>query len=395
MNKRYYLYIAFYIILILGFIIGLPIFMQKSFNKKLPEVYSLSVNPDYYINFGDFEKTYYNKSWNKDREYRLGDYYITASRNSFCYGGNNFSFISTNAIRDNINKGARFLQLDVYSEPNNNYSRGAEPIVKTENLQLGTKPLKLEDCFEMISNVGWIKSNNFPLILYLKIKTDNIYCLEKVANMYLRKFSNRIIDKKYGFNGQDGKFPVREIPIKETLGKIILVTDIYPLVKPLDEFVNGNIIKLENQSREYKNFNFIQLDKNASQYGGISGVRADIKTIENDTQKSFYYVESTGSSSPISNMTDPLSTLYNTNFKPIFNNGIQLIGMNYNLYDDNMKQYIAFFKNSPLKLKDEKFRFKDIKPDDKKEEEIKYQENISINTGFEDTKSGRESWIKI
>ena len=395
MNKRYYLYIVFYSILIISFIIGLPFYMQKSFNVKLPNVYSLSVNPDYFIHFGDFEKTYYNDSWNKDREYRLGDYYITASRNSFCYGGDNFSLISTNAIRDNINKGARLIQLDVYSEPNNNYSRSAEPIVKTNNLQLGIKPLKLEDCFDMIANVGWIKSNNFPLILYLKIKTDNIYCLEKIANMYLRKFSNRIINKKYGFNGQDGKFPARLIPINETLGKIILVTDIYPLVKSLDEFVNGNIIKLENQSREYKNFNYIQLDENASQYGGISGIRADIKSIEDDTQKSFYYIESIGNSTPISDMTDPLGSLFNTNFKPIFDNGIQLVGMNYNLYDDNMKQYIAFFKNSPIKLKPEKFRFKDIKPDDKKEEEVKYQENISINTGFEDTSIGRDSWIKI
>lgn len=347
-----------------------------------------------------YDVEYYNNSYKKNIPLRLKDYYIAASNKSYLATGSSNSVPSTKALKEVIKKGARFIHLDVYSngtilDPN------AIPIVRDKTvLPKYGNPILLDDCLQIISSNAW-KKTSAPLLLYLEThfyKTDKIM-VKKVVKLLNKHLSKRYIDKSYGFKKKN----VGDIDISDTKDKIIIFTNDYDYLGDLNEYINGIIPSyIDDESlkdddtmpddqvhtgaipttefdatKDSSVVNVYDYFSDMNSYGGLSSRYNDLDSIKSHAKHSLSLVR------PImkynnDTLYNPIADMFNIDPTTSFDNGIQLVCMNYQYYDDNMKKYLEFFKDSSLKVKPEELRDIQkepvkVKKDDKTKEIVKKQ----------------------
>lgn len=313
----------------------------------------------------DIPTQYFNKLLNKNVDLKVCDFYWASSRKSYLPCGQTCDVYSYDAIRACILAGARLINLDIYADKS-----GKMPIVRGEvpmpEFMSGLKTyLDVEKCFKIIKNYGWISSSNYPLVLYLNINTDNKMVLFNLAKILNSVFGQHFLNKKYSFAGRTCNsnglsFPFGQIPIKEMFGKIAILTDKYPTIGVLDEFINGYV---ENG---HKYINQIDYTKSMQQYGGLLSKHTNIGDMINNNKfnltiiNSLYNTQSLTHSSECAlnqNFRNPKSDLYNAEPEDCWKVGCQFVMMNYQLGDDNMKIYFNKFSDSGLVLKPENLRY--------------------------------------
>ena len=326
----------------------------------------------------EYEIEYYNNDYKKNIPLKLKDYYIAASNKSYLATGSSNSIPSKRALKEVIKKGARFIHLDVYSD-SLIFEKDSTPIVRDKTLlpKYGN-PITLNDCLEVISQNGW-KKTSAPLLLYLEThfyKTDKII-VKKVVKLLNKHLSKRFIDKSYGFKSKN----IGDIDISEVKNKIIIFTNDYDYVGGLNEYVNGIIPSYKDDesstdddivpsdkvvmgakpttnfdsSKDKSVVNVYDYFSDMDSYSGLSSRYDDLNTIKYKAKKSLSLVR------PIlkydkDTIYNPLADMFNINPTSSFDNGIQLVCMNYQYYDENMKKYLKFFKDGSLKVKPEELR---------------------------------------
>jgi len=309
---------------------------------------------------GNIPVAFYNKIINDYQDLVLADFY---------YPGSYYSYLSDSPLNGSPSLEAlkivlstyksRVIHLDLFSDKKDIYDPKAKPIVRCENMKDGKKALDFDEVLGLINKWAWINSDpnnlSYPLFLYLNFNfnEDNESIYIKIYDSLLKVFSKYLVDKKYSFSGRNSTFPISMAKMKECIGKIIIITNIYPTKTVLDEIINSSTNNLNNSFNInlYKE-SYVTFDKI-----GISEDNDKTVLLNNSkTNINFYY---TLPNKKDANNNQDKQGLYNPSFQDCAQYGIQGTLMYLFIPDDNFNKWNLFFKNknnlNPV-LKDESLR---------------------------------------
>ena len=91
-------------------------------------------------------------------------------------------------------------------------------------------------------------------------------------------------------------------------------------------------------------------------YGGLTSRNNDVDKII-ETSKINLSVSRPVLSFSLENLVNPVADIFNIDPTTSYNNGVQLVCMNYQYFDENMKKYLEFFKDGSMKVKPDNLRY--------------------------------------
>ena len=337
----------------------------NSQNKQLLNI-SEKYGDNYLKTIDDIPISFFNKNDNNYQDLVLADFYYPCSYYTYLADSPLNGTPNLDAIKIALSKfKVRFVHLDIFSDSTDPYDPNANPIVRCENMKEGKDPLKVDDVFGIINKWAWV--SQYPLFLYLNFNFNesNEYLYIKIYDLLIKFFSKYFIDKKYSFSGRNGTFSISMAKIKDCLGKIIILTNVYPTRTVLDELINGSISGLTNNINlnVYKD-TYITYDKI-----GIAQDN-DKTTLLNNSKNNlnFYY---TIPNKSYKNNNQSKAGLFNPSFQDCAQYGIQGTLMYLFVPDDNLNKWNLYFKNknnlNPV-LKEESLRLVNTKTNEIKKQ---------------------------
>lgn len=324
-----------------------------------------SIANTYGINYlktvGNIPVSFLNSNINDYQDLSLCDFY---------YPGSAYSYLSTSPLNGTPDLAAinivlslykcRIIHLDVYSDSSDPYDPNANPVVRCETMQPGAVALKLEDIFASINKWAWINNDpnnvSYPFFLYMqfKFKPENENMYIKIYNSIVKFFSKYLPDRKYGFAGRNGTFPISLGRIKDFIGKIVIITNAYPTKTILDELINDSTYSLTNT------FNLVEYKPAYITFGTIGLAQDYDKTNILNSSKTNMNLFYTKPNTKNQNANQSKSSVFNPSFQDCAQYGIQATLMNVFIPDSNFKNWYDFFTNvnntNPV-LKDEMLRY--------------------------------------
>ena len=348
--KRISLYIFLCAIPIILVIVLFGLSVYKHYQSRADQgnaVFDVQLNPSYQVELNPIPTMFWNTYFSpkKHTELLLRDFWIASSYRSYqpCGGTNDVTSYKT--IQNVLEKGARAIHLDVWSStPDDLFDPSSEPIVRNKGLMgFVGKALDLEECCRIIANQAW-NGNKFPLLLYLEFHepaAKNKYLLAKVSKILYQYFSPRLLPPQYGFS----RIPVGTIPIRLAMGKIIFLTNEYPLQSSLNELINGTISNTNKQTCM-----IFEFSKEHADFGGIQSTENNTQDLIDFNQIHLSMVIPQHEDNP-KNSIAPKIDLHNPDPEDCWQHGFHMVFMNYQLYDDNMKKYVEMFKNAPFVIR--------------------------------------------
>ena len=347
---RWYFYLLG--LTILAFIIYYIVqFIKSITTNRINNCESVFSDPTYSVTMGDFPLTYTNPFYEREMDLTVADFYWASSRKSYIPCGLRYDKVSLSALQQVIEKGARVIELDIYAEEATAFDPNPKLVVRNDTIFPDATPLNLEDCFQVISTTAWSKNQNYPLMLIMNLHLgNNEACYRILRESIIGFFSNNLLDKKYGYCGRYNMFPLGKIPIKDTLGRVGIITNKYPVHDSVDELINATV---------EENNDFVQSVKYTTknvQYGGLIATFTDTNSLINHNKENIMSVENDGNVN-IVNIYKPKDDVHNIPFRDPYKYGVQWVKMYYNKYDQEMQDYIQFFKQSSLILKPDNLRY--------------------------------------
>lgn len=350
-SRKAILAIVAAIIALVAFLWGWDVFHSVYLNvdrrvAELMLVFDPSINPTYQVEFGQMPTQYWNPCFDKWLPLYLSDFYIASSYRPYQPGGNTYDVVSLKALKAVLEKGARFCFFDVWSSNSLGFvDPNAEPIVRNKTRLPKSKfqALAFEDCMKVIANNAW-SGTKLPFILYLnfhQLAAKNKWVMQKVAKTLFTLFGKRLIDKKYGF----ARYSAGRIPATDIMDRIVIMTNEYPLEGTMNELINGVVGPDNEQSGK-----FLLFGEDHFRYGGVKATSVQTDHLAEFNKTSLSVVVPYTPHVP-HNLYDPRSDVPNINFMDPFKYGFSVVCMNYQCYDENMKKYIQFFKDSPFVVK--------------------------------------------
>ena len=349
--------------------IGNETFSSESKSIQLDNIYKEN-GYDYLQLKYNIPIKYKNSKTKQYEDLLLCDFYYPGSHNTYLadspLNGTPDLYAIEKALTDFK---VRIITLDIYSDIENEYSQDANPVVRSKKLKEGAHPLNLNDCFKTINDYAWIPNNNndiaYPLFLILNFNfsDDNNILYDKIKEMIYNNFSKYLIDKKYGYNGY-GKNFISQATIEECLGKIILITNKYPVMS-LNELTNcsykknsgNNSLTINEYKRNYVEFNSIGVSQDFDKTELFNTCKTNIMFFYTDVNEEYENIEQSKAG------------LYNPKFKDLGQYGIQGTLMNLFIPDNNLNEWYTYFyrkSNFDPVLKSEKLRNIDIQKDNTK-----------------------------
>jgi hypothetical protein len=334
--------------------------ISYSSNPQIKDI-SNRYGATYLKTMGNIPVSFFNKTINDYQDLILSDFY---------YPGSYYSYLGNSPLSGTPNLEAleivlkeyncRIIHLDVYSDKTDEYDPKANPIIKCANMSANATPLNFEETMNLINKYIWLNNDpnnlSYPFFLYLNFNfnPNNEAIYLKIYSILLKVFSKYLVDKKYSFSGRNGTFPISMAKIKECLGKIIIITNIYPTKTALDEIINISSNNLSN------NFNIKLYKESYVKYDQIGISEDNDKTTllnNSKTNMTFYYSLPNES---YKNNSNSKAGLYNPSFQDIAQYGLQGTLMYMFVPDDNLQKWILFFKSknnmNPV-LKEESLRY--------------------------------------
>ena len=267
-------------------------------------------------------------------DYAFRDFHIKTSYNCCAVGGFKKDYVDLCALRNGIKQGCRCLDFEIYSINN-------EPVIATSSAK--TNYVKESRNFiPFIKAMKVVAEESFntpspcphdPMILHFRIKSENKVIYGKMADTLKAVFPERnLLHKKHGREYSDKN--LGDIPIEKLRGKVIICVD-----KTNSVFEDTSLDRYVNIC---SNSMFMRLHRNYD----VSYVQ-DFKELIDYNKTAMSMVIPDISANPDNvNPTIPLKY------------GCQLVAMNLQNNDENMKYYTKFFNDygTSFVLKNEKLR---------------------------------------
>jgi hypothetical protein len=224
----------------IGFVLLLLMFFfSKTFNVgrtveriKMFERYQKITNYQY------GNKEYGNK--------KLREVSILSSYNSCLNNNQMLTYVSENVLKQVIKSGARFLEFNVFGDK---FGTGGEPVVSNGfkrgewKLTMNTVPFEnviaiiADNAFKVLSDDGGAPNVNDPIFISLNLSTGyNVYCLDKIADIILDYFSERLLDPKYAYQFSN---ELHNIKMRDLQNKVVIFASKGFEGSKLEELVNA------------------------------------------------------------------------------------------------------------------------------------------------------------
>jgi hypothetical protein len=259
----------------------------------------------------------------------LLNFYVASSYNSCCAGDFQDSYVSLEPLEQIIFHGARVLDFEIYS-------MDGKPVVgasSTPNVNIkGTyNSIPVDDVLRRVSQLAFSSAKcanpNDPLFLHFRIKSNRKDIYPQLSSAIMENFAGRLMDARYSYEGRkmdDGETEnLTLVPLKELEGKVIIMA----------HQENDNYKETGNSFYELVNLGsnsiyFRQLRNHDVQYA------PDADALKSNNKISIA-------------LTMPDWSELNNNVPIVMHQamGCQMVCMNYQNLDRNMKYYLKFFND--------------------------------------------------
>lgn len=295
----------------------------------------------------DIPTKYYNTELKKYMDLYLCDFYWPSSYKTYIPSGTNKGRPTYEALkRALLDYKVRTVYLDVYSNSDTIGDVDAIPVVRSSSLYYNYDALDFYKCLQTIKRYAWYDDNtsNLPLILYLNIEfpADSIL-YDKMYYAIMKVFYSHLISKKYSFAGRGGIFPPGKIKMSDAIGKLIVISNVYPTRTKLDEIINGFSV---DTSGSYCYIN--QYTQDQIEYGGLVLNDTASNLINNHrTNIEFIYADNDSNTNTISNSK---VDLMNPNFTDCCTYGLQFVLMSLYYPDEYLNTWYKYFKDNSFRM---------------------------------------------
>lgn len=377
-----YLYIHLYSHLSEGFITSIPELVNKA---KAPYTTGrlkrcLSTYPKADPEFDDIQLTYKNKYFGgREFDLKLCDFYIAGSYKSYIPCGYTADIQSYDAIKRVLKMGARVIHLDLYSNESLD-----NPLVevRVEKPMKGdfNKPLQFEKICELISKKAWL-GHNYPLFLYLELHFTDKYLYQKMAKCILKHFEKRLMSQKYGFK----RYNMGQVSIRDALGRVVIILNKYPNDGLLDELTN------EATSDKHQYLKIMDYTDANIEYGGIKATETDGLFMINYNKFNMTFCKHEPEHK-YGNVVTLKNDIKNIDSSDPRKYGVHSVLAYYNKDDDDMRDYLNYFKKCSFVVKPDKLRYipKPKKPIKKQDKRLYYKPTSTTVPGI-----GGLPWLKF
>jgi hypothetical protein len=327
--NQYYLHL-FLIVLIIIITILLIMYVTNEIRKKNTNISTMKKDLD------AVDKNITNINFNDAvNQHNLRDYYIMSSYNSCCDGNFENGYVSIDALKQVIFRGARVLDFEIYSLDNKTVVAAS---YNNNYYQKGTyNSLNFEDVMDIIERYSFAASTapNYsdPLILHFRIKSNQSHVYKDMAKILASKFNNHKLSSKYNY--ESGGENIGSEPLENFKNKVIFVCD-----KENNMFQGTELDELINFTSGSV---FLQSLRNYDVLYAPNG-----STLIEENKKNMAI-----------SMPDLTSNDNNIDAGTHFKYGCQLVCMNFQNVDNNLIFYLEQFNeaNSAFILKPAELRF--------------------------------------
>lgn len=239
------IYITDNYIIILGLFIAFIVlvllyFFSKTFNvgrvKEKMKLYNL------YQKISDYD---YRESESGTRT--LKEVHVASAYNAANMGSQMLSYTSEHILTQVLRSGARYIELNIFASK---FGQDAIPVIDGGfkrgewKLMLNTTTFEqaiitiAQNAFKPLETEGGAPNSGDPLFLALNLSTGhNIYCLDKVADILVDYFSDKLLEPKYAYQFNKN---IQDIKMNEIQGKVIIFASSGYEGSKLEELVNSS-----------------------------------------------------------------------------------------------------------------------------------------------------------
>ena len=293
-------------------------------------------------NMGGLKPIQQNSQYILDK-YRLCDFYVASAYRSYLPCTNYFDYSSDDAVKECILYGARYVHLDVFPS---SFDQDAVPVCcageEVGNWHFTTKT-NLDTICNTIKTVAFsnlVQNNTDPFFIHITFKCwGSTSILNQSAVILKNHFDSRLLDPKYGYNGQYSGANLPLTYIGELLEKVIIICD----AKDNNDIVYSRMNELSN---------FNPNMTGTCRYMTYEQVRNtyDMKELREYNKKQITIVK------PSYTARDKM----NYNFYTPYYLGCQFLSMNYTNPDAFMQNYAKRFGEYSFVLKPKKLQYEPV-----------------------------------
>ena len=254
--------------------------------------------------------------------YRLCDFYTACSSYSVFPGAEIYDYVSDGIIPMAIKSGVRLIELDIYSDIND------QPVVGLKNQKLGIdyayNTVPFEACCVAVANTAFntvtSPASSDPFMLSLVFHTNKSKTLNAASEILKTTCRSHMLDKEYSYTRKNLAIE----PICNLQNKLIIVSGGNVKGTHMEELVN-----LSWDTSYLRRLTYSQASQPHDQDELINHNRNNITMV----------------------VPDIGDDLKNSNPQILFSYGCQWIMMNYGSIDDMMELYISEFQENSNILK--------------------------------------------
>lgn len=254
--------------------------------------------------------------------YRLCDFYMAGSSYSVFPGAAVYDYVSDSVLPMAIKAGVRLVELDIYSDMND------QPVVGLKNQKLGVdyayNTVPLEACCVSVANTAFnsvtAPASSDPFVLSLVFHTDKTKTLNAASEIIRTTCKSHLLDSEYSYQRKNLALE----PVCKLQNKLIIVSGGNIKGTHMEELTN-----MSWSTSHLRRLTYTQASQPHDQDELINHNRNNITMVVPDIGED----------------------LVNNNPQILFSYGCQWIMMNYGSLDDMMELYISEFQEASLVLK--------------------------------------------
>ena len=262
------------------------------------------------------------------RELKLRDFNIASAFRPYISTNQMLDYCNLSITEKIIRSGVRCMYIDIFNSTVDNH---AEPVISVGS-EIGQWKLTLntilfDDFCKLLGytcfSSGYVNNFEDPFILMLNLNTNgNINCLNKVKDIIYKRLKRYLLNNKYTYSSVN----IFNEPIKNFMGKLIILSSSGYRYSDLEEFINYNWEKEDLRKISYE-----------ALYPDIED--ASIIRINSGELKEY-------NKNNVSIVTPNEHTFFTYNYKPSYfwESGCQIVCLNYQKVDDNLDEYITNFR---------------------------------------------------